>query len=272
VFKYPTSDMYEGDIEYERRRHDISYSYACDCDGDPSDYYHDQCNDAIFHFFRDRKRKHYDELNNNVFVSLKDLELEYVENDVDYIMKISYTIPKDPMFYNDAKKHMSRGLRKNISKFEKNVIACNEYIDEINPNIKKIIENIIAEPIHASISNEATTEVYRIVKIGFYQAVRSVDDVAIAIRKWDLSAKVGSRDFGKDTDRTRNILGTIQENSKIIGYVKGLQRKILDLKKEIDSINNQANEIYSLIINHRYHKKRLCCPSLIKEMWHDLFF
>jgi hypothetical protein len=60
-------------------------------------------------------------------------------------------------------------------------------------------------------------------------------------------------------------------DSEIIGYVEGLQRKILDLTKQIDSINKQANEIYSLIIKHRYHKKRLCCPSLIKEMWHDLF-
>jgi hypothetical protein len=139
---------------------------------------------------------------------------------------------------------MPRKLKKNITKFEKNVIACNEYIDGINPKFKKRIESIIAEPIHGSISDEAIGEIYRIVKIGYYQAVRDVDDVAIAIKKWDLPAKVSSRDLGNDADRTRIILGTIHEDSEIIGYVKGLQRKILDLTKEIDSIKKQANQIY----------------------------
>ena len=64
---------------------------------------------------------------------------------------------------------MPRKLKKNITKFEKNVIACNEYIDGINPKFKKRIESIIAEPIHGSISDEAIGEIYRIVKIGYYQ-------------------------------------------------------------------------------------------------------
>jgi hypothetical protein len=74
-FKYPASDINRRDVEYERRRHYISHSYTRDCDRDSSDYYYDQCSGAILRFFRDRKREHYDELNNNVFVWLKDLKL-----------------------------------------------------------------------------------------------------------------------------------------------------------------------------------------------------
>jgi hypothetical protein len=176
------------------------------------------------------------------------------------------------MFYDDAKRHMSRKMKKNLDNFENNVKRCNEFIDQINPKIREGIKAIVFEPIHGHISDEDVSSINGIVKTGYYQAIRSVDDIADAIRKWDLASKINSRGLtGKEADRARIILGTLQQDQPILNHLRGLQKKISDLTAEANIINSQATEIYSLITNHRYRAKHMCCPFLIKELWQSLF-
>ena len=176
------------------------------------------------------------------------------------------------MFYDDAKRHMSRKMKKNLDNFENNVKRCNEFIDQINPKIREGIKAIgIRTDTWTYIGRRCFLN-QRYSKNGILPSHRSVDDIADAIRKWDLASKINSRGLtGKEADRARIILGTLQQDQPILNHLRGLQKKISDLTAEANIINSQATEIYSLITNHRNRAKHMCCPSLIKELWQSLF-
>jgi hypothetical protein len=95
--------------------------------------------------------------------------------------------------------------------------------------------------------------------MGYYQAIRSVDDIADAIRKWDLAVKINSRGLtGKEADRARIILGALQQDQPILNLLRVLQKKLSDLTVEANVISTQADEINSLITNRRYRTKHRC--------------
>jgi hypothetical protein len=86
-------------------------------------------NKSVYTFFSDRRREHYDELNNNVFVQLDNLEIIFFDDEnPHYILeKIQVEMAKDSMFYDDARRHMSKKMKQNIEDFENQLNAYNTY-------------------------------------------------------------------------------------------------------------------------------------------------
>jgi hypothetical protein len=141
-FKYQACRV-SGENDRFRWCDDILYrdNHHCKCPSCPIclDYY----SWSIHTFFSERIREHYDELKNNVFRWLDNLHLGFFdETNVDILPKIYAQMGKDSMFYDDAKKHMSRRMKENIEKFEKSLISYNEYIDSSNAVISQRIKEI----------------------------------------------------------------------------------------------------------------------------------
>jgi hypothetical protein len=254
------------DVQY-RQCNGVPNVYSRHFDGSSCDCYPDQCFGATLLFFRDRKREHYENLNSNVFVWLNTLKIDYSDRDDEMLPKIVISIPKDSIYYNDARKHMSKKMKKNLDNFERDVENCNKYIEQINPTIRERIQSIISQPIHGRPSTEEISSIRSIVKTGYYQAIKSTDNVEDFIRGWDLTSKSGFT----VSDTMRNILGAIQQDASVWKNILELQTKISQLTTEATVINNQSKEISLLMTHNRYRAKRICCPSLVKEIWHNIF-
>ena len=271
-FKYPTCRINRQNVGFDSKQSiDIIYgdNGGCKCSSCPlrSNYYHG----SVYAFFSERRREHYDELNNNVFIWLRGLHLEYLENEnPKYIVEnIHVETGKNSMFYDDARRHMSRRMKSNIDNFERNLKQCNEYIDSINLLIDDRINEITSRPIHGQLTEDQISSIYSIVQVGFSQAIRS-EEMETAIRKWDFATKIKAHGFTTEPEigYAKNILAAIQKDETIMGKIKELKSKISSLEKQQDVIKNQSNEISSRIATHHYGAKRLCCPSLLKELWH----
>lgn len=248
------------------------------------DFYHssrpirlNHYNKSVYTFFSDRKREHYDELNNNVFVWLDDLHIEFLDDEnPHYILeKIQVTMGKDTMFYYDARRHMPKKMKQNIENLEKNLNAYNTYIQTINIIIDNSIKGIIARPPllfpASKLKNEQISIIYRLVKTGFSQAIKGEQEVSTFIKDWDFSGKLKSHGFIKqeEIDNASNLLGIIQD--LIMDHAKQAQSNIIGLRAEQEVIKRQSKQISSRIVTHRYRAHHRCCPSLIKELWHTLF-
>jgi len=229
-------------------------------------------NGSVYAFFSERKREHYYQLYENVFIWLDGLHLEYLTNDNPrYILENVYAeIGKNSMFNEDARRHMSRRMRDNIDIFEKNLKGCNDYIDSTNPIINNVIHGIISQPIQAKLTEEQISSVYRIVHIGFSQAIKGTEDIETAVKNWDLATKAKAQGFNTRTeiDNVKNILAAIQQDNTIIDKIKELKSKISSLENQQNIIKNQSKEISSQITANRYRARHRCCPSIFKELWH----
>ena len=206
---------------------------------------------------------------------LDNLHFDFFDNEnPNYILEDIHAMTgKDSMFYDDARRHMSKRMRHNIDSFENNLMNCNDYIHSSNLTIDNRIKEIIARPVSHRLTNEQISSIYRIVKIGFSQAIKGQEDVPTTIKNWDLSTKVRAHGFTiqTDTDNAKNILAAIQQDQAIIDKVTELKSMITDLETQQDVIKNQSREISSRITSHHYRGRHRCCPSLIKELWYTLF-
>jgi hypothetical protein len=70
------------------------------------------------------------------------------------------------MFYEDARKHMSRTMKKNVDNFDEALESCNNYIKSSNEGIDKRIREIISRPVFSRLTDEQTSSICRILKIG----------------------------------------------------------------------------------------------------------
>lgn len=230
---------------------------------------------SVYAFFSERRRAHYDELNNDVFVPLGGLRIIfYGDENPHYILeKFQVGMTEDLIFYDDARRHMPKKMKQNIENFEKNLNTCNVYIGTSNVTIDNRIKEIIARPIYAELKNEEVSSIYNIVKTGFSQAIKGNEEVSTTIKNWDLPAKLKTYGFEtqREIDNTTNILGAIQQDQIIVEYVTNVRNNKIDLQNKLDVIKNQSKDISSLIASHRYKARHRCCPSLIKEMWYTLF-
>jgi hypothetical protein len=217
-------------------------------------------------------REHYDELNNSVFIWLNNLHLDFFDDEnPNYILQyIDVGMGKDSMFYDDAKKHMSRKMRKNVDNFEEALKDCNNYIKSCNETIHNRIREIIATPVFGRLTDDQSSSIHRMLNIGFSQAIRNQEEILTAVKKWDFSSKVKTYGFTtqNEVDNAKNILGVIQQDQTILDNIRELRNRITELEKQRDTIKAQSNEISSRITSHHYRSKRRCCPSLFKELWH----
>jgi hypothetical protein len=269
-FKYPACRISEEIVGFNEYTDILQRSNGgCECASCSlcGNYY----SKSIYAFFSERRREHYDELNNNVFIWLDNLHLEFFEDEnPHYILeKIQIEMATDSMFYDDARKHMSKKMKQNIENFEKNLSACNVCIHTSNVTIDNRIKEIIARPVYAKLTNEQVSSIYRIVQIGFSQTIKGDDEVSTIIRKWDFSSKLQTYGFTEqDVDNASNILGAVQQDQIIVECPIQVRKNIARLKSQQDVIKKQSKEISSRIASHHYRARHRCCPSLIKELWH----
>lgn len=125
-------------------------------------------NRSIYAFFSERRREHYDELN-EVFTWLDNLHIDFfdIENPYYVLPRIEVGVGKDSMFYDDATRHMSKKMKQNIENFEKSLNTCNAYIQSSNIAINNLIKE---KPAYANLTNEQSSSIYRMTKIAFKQS------------------------------------------------------------------------------------------------------
>jgi len=254
-----------------------SGQYACDCNscfgrcecilGDCDDAFADA---GDFGFFRGLRAEHYQQLYNNVFVWLNNPALMKDETDANIrntLQKLIFDVQQTSISYEDARKHMPRKMRKNIDNYKKAIEDYNTYIDNINPSVTQRIQDII----DTNLPEQKRDWIYDLAKIGFCQSLFKEENVAAALRNWNLPDKVVSRDFvNAEANSARNILNAIQEDQTILRTLDTVQNRIRSLTEHKNTIARQSNEISNQIVHNRYRGRRWCCPNLIKELWHSL--
>jgi hypothetical protein len=261
-FKYPVCRISEAIVRFMDGLYRGSYnSYYNWCS------YHSK---SVYAFFSERRREHYDELNNNVFSWLDNLWIDYFDdgNEQHILQEMDVGIRTDSPFYHDARRHMSKKMKQNIEDLEMDLNVYNVYIQNSNVIIDSRIREIIARPAYAKLTNEEVSSIYGMLQVGFSQAIRGTEEISTYIRKWDFSSKL--RSYGFNTDMEVNtgsaIFGAIQYDQNIIEPITKVRSNRIDLQNKIDVIRNQSKEISSKIASHHYQARRRCCPSFIKEL------
>jgi multidrug resistance efflux pump len=161
---------------------------------------------------------------------------------------------KDSMFYDDAKRHMSRRMRHNIDNFEKSLKDYNDYVNSNNPIIDNGINGIISKPVYGKLTSDQISSIYSVIQIAFSQAIKGADDVETAIKKWDLAAKLRTSGFNtqSEIDNVKSILAAIEQDQNTMDRIKELKSKINNLVKQQDIIKSQSKEISDQIQHNRY--------------------
>jgi hypothetical protein len=268
-FKYPAYNNTRKGFARHRHYHiSVFDTFSCPlC----FNYY----NKSVYTFFSDRKREHYDQLYNNIFKWLDNLQINFFyDENTHYILdKIQVEMGKDSVFYDDARRHMPKSMRRNIESLEKDMDAYNAYVQTSNVAIDNRIKEIVTRPIDTKLTDEQISTIYRLVKTGFSQAIKGEQEVLTFIKNWDLVAKLKSHGFTtqQEFDSASNILRTIQQDQIIVEHVKQVQSNLIGLRTKSEVVMKQSRGISSRIVSHRYTAHHRCCPSLIKEMWHTLF-
>jgi hypothetical protein len=272
-FKYP---IYNTDQEYGRIGcfGHFNRSFGdCDCSIGP-DYIGFTFANGLS-FFRGIRLEHYYQLRENVFVWLDRLHFQYLQNENRrYILENIYVeMGKDSMFYDDARRHMSRRMRENIDNFEKSLKDYNVYVNSSNPTINDGINGIISKPVYGKLTSDQISSIYSTVQIAFSQAIKGADEVETSIKKWNMASKLSTHGFNTqpEMDNGKNILAAIQQDESIINTTKELKSRINNLIKQQDIIKSQSKEISDEIQHNRYKGVRRCCPTLIKELWHTMW-
>lgn len=179
---------------------------------------------------------------------------------------------KDSMFYNDARRHMSRQMRKNVDNFEKSLKDYNDYINSNNEIIGNRINEIISRPVYSKLTNDQSSSIYSIVQLAFSQAIKGTDDVKTTLEKWNMATKLRSHGFNNQAETdAKSILAAIEQDQNIMDRIKELKSKINNLVKQQNIIKGQSREISNQIQHKVYRSVRRCCPNLIKELWHTLW-
>jgi hypothetical protein len=146
--------------------------------------------------------------------------------------------------------------------------SCNNYIKSSNEGIDKRIREIISRPVFSRLTDEQTSSIYRILKIGLSQAITSQKELLSVIKEWDFASKVNSYGFTTEFEgnNAKNILASIQQDQTILSVIKEVRDKITDLERLASIIKIQSNEISSRIDSHHYKVRRRCCPPLIRDV------
>lgn len=174
---------------------------------------------------------------------------------------------KDSPFYDDARRHTPKKMKQDIENFEKDLTACNVYIQTSNVKIDNRIKEIITRPTYAKLTTEQVSSIYGMLKIGFSQAIRGEEEVSTYMKNWNFSSKLRSYGFNTEEEINigSNILGAIRYDRTIMEAITQVQKNRIDLQNKQDEIRKQSKQISSKIDSHRYHARHRCCPSIIKE-------
>lgn len=204
--------------------------------------------------------------------NLRNLEFQHTVNR-HALSRLRINIPANSAFYADARKHLSKQVRNNIDKLLERFSDYNGQIDAINPTMTSRINEIINPAMPGPLDERFVPSIYQIIRDAFQEVILTPEgSIEDALRNHDMRRKVhvdrtGAYGFTGQEQRAINILNTIEANTQIRQELQGLRNRIIDIRSLIDNISSQASGIIQEIHERRYHKKRLCCPSLIKELW-----
>ena len=137
------------------------------------------------------------------------------------------------------------------------------------------INGIINPAMPGPLDEKFVPSIYQIARDAFEHVIlTSEGEIEDVLRSYDMQHKVhlngsGAYGFTGQEPRAINILHTIEVNTQVRQDLQNLRNMIKDIMLLINEIGGQTSEIIQEINDNRYHKKRLCCPSLIKELWHS---
>jgi hypothetical protein len=257
-------------------------SFNCSCRIDCSScFIHSPIlHDTELRFFSGLKKAHYDQLNEHVFIPLSLMQLRFDPtshtNLTQTIDRISVEIPTYSAFYNDARKHMSRGFKKHVDNLLTQFNQFNVNVNTANTIVTNRINEIISRAMPGPLSPENTQTLYNMVHNAFCEVIQRTEALQTAFSIYGMTTKVsdgrtGAYAFGNQRDLAINILTTIEHDVNISQQLEVLRNNMSQLRELVTPVIIRSKEISSEINLSRYKGRHRCCPSLIKELWHNLF-
>jgi hypothetical protein len=216
----------------------------------------------------------------HVFVPLSNLR-NIVFVNVPFTSRIALTklstasIPTDSAFYSDGRRHLSKQVKKKIDELLKQLNAYNKQVDSLNPAMSSRINEIINPAMPGPLDEKFVPSIFQIIRDAFTSVVLTSDgEIEDAFKSYDMQRKIqqngtGAYGFTGQEQRAISTLNAVETNTRIRQDLQGLRNMIVNIRLLVNSIGNESSEIIQEIYDNRYHKKRLCCPSLIKELWHS---
>jgi hypothetical protein len=256
----------------ERRQRCIhildSNNCHCQCTACPICCYYNYGD--VFTFFRNLRQQHYDQLNQHVFIPLSNLRPQFDQPDGQPLARLLVIIPTNSDFYAEARRHMNQNLRDEIDRVLTRINNYNNQVETLNQTLTGIINGIINQPALGTLNPIHIPSIFQMTALAIRDVLlRPENTIQEAFANYDMGSQVGGgfRFNGQEQIAIR-ILSNIQDNLEIRESLEQLRNTIRDIVGDMNNISTQALETDTEIQQQRYRRRRRCCPSIIREIFH----